>query len=358
MATNFVKCSYKEIIDLNTESNKVTAIGIHTPTGDTPRKMFPGFFKQYRKYKYSGASLAFYPIAKLPADPLQVSYDAGEPGIDPRDLANPILVHGCHGEDMGQILNKLYGDNNGISDSLNLIEGGSNIPVVGTDPWYDLMERLYYKALTDRTWKQAGVQRGFRKGGLRPLLYTLGTNHQIMPSSQLSGMVLGDDGVPKMLGGLPTTEYEIDEEDEPDLLNNAVNKSNIQFFTPRLTRLGWMDTRNVITTNTSQEIPDSWNADTLETLFAQGMVDQINWAELPNIYMLMILLPPAYKTEMYFRVVITHYFKFKGFRGISMMPEQTGVPSLVTQEWNGSGPETKTFDDLPIDPPEGGNPRA
>ena len=38
------------------------------------------------------------PAATLPADPLQVSYEAGEPTIDPRDMLNPILHKPYHGE--------------------------------------------------------------------------------------------------------------------------------------------------------------------------------------------------------------------------------------------------------------------
>lgn len=350
MASNFVKAAYREVIDLNTESNKVSAIGIHTPIGDTPRKMFPGFFQQYKKYKYKGCSIAFYPIAKLPADPLQVSYDAGEPGIDPRDLANPILVHGCHGNDMGTILNKLYGDNNSISDSVDRMDLG-NIQS-GTDAWYDMMERLYYKALTDMTWKKASVQRGFRKSGLRPLVYSLATNHQIAPSSQFpDGMFLTSKYSMGMDGGVPTSDYDVDGESDELLVNN-VNANAVQFFTPRLTRLGWMDTRMVITDTSVVDTSDAEVGD-LSKIITTGVVDQINWTELPNIYMLMVMLPPAYKTEMYFRAIVTHYFAFKGFRGISFMPEQTGVPSMFTQEWKNGGIAAKDFPDIPIDPPEG-----
>lgn len=356
MASNFVRAAYREVVDLNTESNKVSAIGIHTPTGDTPRKMFPGFFQQYKKYKYKGCSIAFYPIAKLPADPLQVSYDAGEPGIDPRDLANPILVHGCHGDDMGTILNKLYGDNNGISDSADRLDMNAiDWPYPDAGPWYQTMERLYYKALTDMTWKKASVQRGFRKSGLRPLVYSLATNHQIMPSSQYpNGMELAITGSPAMNGALPTSEYE-NEDDE--YIENGLNRSNVQFFTPRLTRLGWMDTRQVLTTTGQVDAPDIEGIDLtpLDVALNTSLVEQVNWAQLPRLYMLMVLLPPAYKTEMYFRAVVTHYFQFKGFRGISFMPEQTGVPSMYTQEWSttADGIVPKDFPDVPIDPPEG-----
>ena len=101
MATQKVYCKYQDIIDLNTVGGTVSVIGIHTPTGDTPRKMFPGFFKQYKKWKYLGCSVVGANAAQLPVDPLGVSYEAGEGNdtvADPKDILNPILFHGCHGK--------------------------------------------------------------------------------------------------------------------------------------------------------------------------------------------------------------------------------------------------------------------
>lgn len=358
MATRFVKASYQEVIDLHTESGHVTAIGVHTPTGNTPRKMFRGYFDQYKKYRYAGAKITFAPVAKLPADPLSVSYEAGEPTIDPRDLANPILVHGCHGDDMGTILNKLYGDNSAISDGFDGLDVSNTdaVPSGVTSPYYAAMERLYYKALTDRTWKKAGIQRGFTKGGLRPLLYTLATNHQILPSTLLEdgGAHVNNAGQIVVNGGVPTSNYgdAYSVDGGGYELENPVDPTRIQFFTPHLTRLGWLDTRNVITANglgtTDENISSGGSAalDGVNELVQSGLVDQINYVELPKLFMLCILLPPAYKTEMYFRAIITHYFQFKDFRGISFMPEQTGVPSYFNA--NDDLFDAATFEDVDI----------
>lgn len=60
-STNFAKASYQEIYDVNTVSNKVSIIGIHTPVGAKPRQMLSGFFTQFRKYKYLGCSVVGTP---------------------------------------------------------------------------------------------------------------------------------------------------------------------------------------------------------------------------------------------------------------------------------------------------------
>lgn len=339
MATNYVKCSYREIIDLHTEENHVTAIGVHTPTGDTPRRMFSGYFDQYKRYKYLGASIKFVPAARLPADPLQVSYGAGDADdpytIDPRDLMNPILVHGCHGNDMGTILNKLYNENNQLSDGTDVLDDG---PVNGSyAPFAELMERLYYKALTDNTWQKANVQRGFQKNGLRPLIYLMATDHQIMPSSQRNGMYFATDGHAYLPGGVPTENYSVNL--TTNVISNGVSYPSQHYFTPRLTRLGWMDTRMVTTVPASATVDNVLNPESVLSALSDMTIDQINYAELEKLFMLLILLPPAYKTEVYFRCIITHRFAFKDFRGISFMPEVTDVPSYFNANESLSDPE-------------------
>uniref|UniRef100_A0AAU6S500 Capsid protein n=1 Tax=Myotis mistacinus feces associated smacovirus 1 TaxID=3139999 RepID=A0AAU6S500_9VIRU len=263
MTTKGASFSYEEVIDLHTESDRVTVIGIHTPTGDTPRRMAPGLFSQFKKFRYLGCSVMMVPAATLPVDPLGVSYESGEvPHIDPRDMLNPILFHGCHGNDLGNILNRIYSANSVEGSDLSQIlgtdsttlwsmfnseEGTGTIP----DPGLSLLEALYYRALTDRTWQKANIQRGFKKRGLHPRVYTLATNMQLMGEALYSGRYNapapfeGDDATDPYLG---------DGFDVTDPSSNPV-----RFFTPRTQRLGWLDTRTVVGYDSKQSlgfIPD------------------------------------------------------------------------------------------------------
>jgi len=345
MATNMVRCSYQEIIDMHTESGHVTAIGIHTPTGSTPREMFSGFFDQFKKMKYLGCSLSFVPVATLPADPSQVNYEAGEPGIDPRDLVNPIMFHGCHGDDLGGILNKLYGDNDEISSALD----GIDYDGFGTTTQSALaltLHRLYYKALTDKSWKKAHPQKGFKKSGLRPLVYSLAANRQLgygMDPFNAGDMNIGSNGVVQVIGGDPTSNYPVQQQ------TNPTSAQGIQFMTPRLTSLGWIDTKSVLSSAVLLRQPSTGTAlEKLQAAIADGATRQTNYAELPKIFMGVILLAPAYKTELYFRVIINHYFAFKGFRGVSFKPEVTGVPAYYDRN-DDVFDINPTFPDLPND---------
>lgn len=348
MATNFATASYQEVVDLHTESKTVSVIGVHTPCTSTPVKMLQGFWKQFRKVKYLGCSLSLVPAARLPADPLQVSIGAGEPTIDPRDMLNPILFHGCHGDDMGAILDTLYsGESSGTSDVVRKQSDSAVLDVFSENQiGNDYVDALYYRSLTDRTWAKAHPQVGFRKSGLRPLVHQIVANRpfsQFSPddrTGKIGPTVLNSQGQPVNTGqmgvfpdgvngsfsvypspGLPDTV-------EPEGPTFEINRKNggYAFATSGLRPLGWQDTQTSVMTSlahVSQALTGNAEQD------AQKIAD--TWTKvvvpntIPKFYMGMILLPPAYKTEQWFRLQINHNFAFKGFRGISQIDDDAEV---------------------------------
>lgn len=350
MATNFATASYQEVVDLHTESKTVSVIGIHTPCTSTPVKMLGGFWKQFRKVRYLGCSLSLVPAARLPADPLQVSIAAGEPTIDPRDMLNPIMFHGCHGDDMGGILDTLYsGEVSGTSDITRKQSDSAVMDVFSENQvGNDYVDALYYRSLTDRTWAKAHPQVGFRKSGLRPLVHQIVANRpfsQFSPDARYGslGPLVSEDG-PKSTGQIGThtvgTGYEqsIGVLTSPGLpeTNTVENETNFTigrdgisgyaFATSGLRPLGWQDTQTSLMT-TSGYVSEPLNGNAQQD--AQKIAD--TWTKvvvpntIPKFYMGMILLPPAYKTEQWFRLQINHNFAFKGFRGISMIDDDTQV---------------------------------
>lgn len=349
MATNFATASYQEVVDLHTESKTVSVIGIHTPNTSTPVKMLGGFWKQFRKVKYLGCSISLVPAARLPADPLQVSIGAGEPTIDPRDMLNPIMFHGCHGDDMGAILDTLYsGEALGTSDIVRKQSDSAVLDVFSENQvGNDYVDALYYRSLTDRTWAKAHPQVGFRKSGLRPLVHQIVANRpfsQFSPDDRtgdIPPVSLNSDGVPKSTGqfgpyspsqgsfaaypspGLPDTN-EVDTETNFVIGNGGAG--GYAFATSGLRPLGWQDTQTSLMT-TSQYVSDplTGNAEQDAQKIADTWTKVVVPNTIPKFYMGMILLPPAYKTEQWFRLQINHNFAFKGFRGISMIDDDTKV---------------------------------
>lgn len=351
MATNFATASYQEVVDLHTESNTVSVIGIHTPNTSTPVKMLGGFWKQFRKVRYLGCSLSLVPAARLPADPLQVSIAAGEPTIDPRDMLNPIMFRGCHGDDMGSILDTLYsGESGGTSDVVRKQSDSAVLDVFSENQvGNDYVDSLYYRALTDRTWAKAHPQIGFRKSGLRPLVHQLVANRpfsQFSPDDRASSIgptVIRSNGSPANAGqmgpkGTDTSDVDnwisvlptpgLPDTVEPQGPTFEINAKHNGYAlaTSGLRPLGWQDTQTCLMTTSayvSQAL--TGNAEQDANKIADVWTKVLAPNTIPKFYMGMILLPPAYKTEQWFRLQINHRFAFKGFRGISMIDDDPEV---------------------------------
>lgn len=310
-ATRYARASYSEVYDLHTEMGKTTLLGIHTPVTNRWQKYLSGFCEQFKRFRYRGASVSFVPVATLPADPLQVSYEAGEPTIDPRDLMNPIIHCGMRGESMGNYLDEIFHMN--ISDRLNALDVAN---VDNANVLSDL-EATYYTALSSPMFKKSHPQQGFRKSGLHPMVYGISTNrpYNYAVGDTITGNNTGD-SYPTMgfasgnsvLGTAAKSSYTFDDESMTNIVvaqsqfgapnNNSDFREIGQFFTNKLHSLGWLDTLQNYTA----------------TVTGLGRFTHANLTGLPKVYMYFIMLPPAYKTEMYFRVVIRHFFEFSGFR--------------------------------------------
>lgn len=196
MVTQFIKnATYKEIYDIHTDSESTSILTLHTPINSFPRAMLGGFFKQYRKFRYRGATIRMVPAARLPADPEQISYEAGEMGIDPRDMLNPVLFHGYSGESLGTFLNNF--NVAGGQKKQQQVSVGGNYDTFVNDGWFGnsvdkasffdqanamdwrsaYLHRLYYESLGDNSFRKIRPQSGFRKF-LYPLVYELATTTQ------------------------------------------------------------------------------------------------------------------------------------------------------------------------------------
>lgn len=352
MTTQRVSASYQEIIDLHTESDKVSILGFHTPANAQPVYLLKPFWEAYQKVRYRGCSMSLVPAARLPVDPAQVGYDAGEYPIDARDMLNPILFHGCHGDDLGAILNQFYSGEGGydtdlncdiermFSDSLdhNLVHSNR----VGNAAVY---ESLYYRSLTDSSWLKAHPQRGFRKN-MRPMVYRVAVNTPLNPvaggqanrnplvalesdewdtvddgeRSVAGRSVLGHNGSNSYLSGsaMPGLQTTSGDATAGYKVSNAATYTHIQWMTPGIRPLGWIDTRQPTSGNGSQ-VNVTGSAQTDAERIA-SLYDSVNgrYCFIPKVFMGVCMLPPAYKTQQYFRIVINHHFDFAKYRGTSM----------------------------------------
>lgn len=312
MATNYVTAKYQEIYDLGTQAGKTTILGIHTPDDGNVYNMLSGFFDQFRKYRYRGCSVSMVPAAQLPADPLQVSFEAGALTCDPRDLLNPILFHGCHGEELNEILDTVYYKGTAPSSVREL--------QVNTQ----VSEASYYAALSDPSFRKFGIQQG-AKVSLKPMVHPLAVTQPIehSDSNYMYSYLNGGATVSGSVNGLKTGDIERmsgGEDTETDGFRNLRDLVELQvtgaglpaastyvsptksIFSNGLRPLSWLPTWHFV----------PYAGTNLST--ANRVTDvNIETTRLPLLYMGLFILPPSYTQEMYFRLIITHYFEFKDF---------------------------------------------
>lgn len=285
-ATNYAQAQYQEVYDLGTKDGKMTIIGLHTPTGGKPRAMLDGFFKQFRKFCYKGMSVTMIPAAQLPADPLAVGYEAGELQIDPRELVNPILFHGTHGDSLNMALDQCF-KNTGFAHTT------PSTDITEAEMSEGFNQDAYYAALSDPTFKKFGIQQGVRLKGLHPLVHPVALTRSLVPNADNlnTGLLWNTSG--GIIGGMDQIwNGSTDAEGNPNINTNISN----QFFTTGVRKLGWLPTRTFYKTarTGTDELPG-------------------NITYLPKLFMGVLILPPSYRVEQYFRMVITHYFCFKDF---------------------------------------------
>lgn len=305
MATNRVIANYQEIIDISTKSNELTIVGIHTPQGYASRSMLDGFWRQYRKVKYLGCSLSMVPSATLPADLSGVSLDANQPGIDPREPVNPIMFHGAHGESLSTALNVIY-QRGGFDFSSASVDFES---IDFSD--LNLVERMYYAALSDNSFRKFMPQQGVRIRNMYPLVWRKVTNQYLGPTTDYF-----DDGRVSSVDNVESVGYRSD-----DVFNGTINSdgsmaTNVREvfeFSNGVSRLGFIPTKSF------------------------GSDGTVKLNRIPLCYMGVLLLPPSYKTIQYFRLVLNHSFVFSDFTTALAFAEvaaPTGPPIEYNLEYN------------------------
>nr|QDM14426.1 capsid protein [Porcine associated porprismacovirus] len=335
-----VKASVMEIYDLQTQVGKGTVLKVHTPTGNNIKRHLLGHFLQYKQFKYLGAKLSLVPASTLPVDPTGLSYDAGDTTVDPRDMVNPILWKHYHGESM--LTDALYDEElnnyNSINDNPYEFNGSAvgrelyNVAGSGT------IDAVYPKALMDVSFKKAGIQSGFSTF-IKPFVYNVVNAKQMLPYTDTStsakyfsgaNPIVKNPPVANPIRGNNNGDLAGVYENEYDSNGTVKYSTNFvpELFTNRLTPLGWMDTvqrihKNVDGGNSTAISPDVLS----DAKYGQMALQPF----LPNIPMLYILMPPAYKTEFYFRLIVKHYFAFKGFRSAFSVdsPSSAGIVNNI-----------------------------
>lgn len=299
MVNQKIHATYTETYDLNTSINEMSILAIHTPQATSLKKMFKGFFEQYKKFKVLGCNLSMQCASQLSLDPLQIGLDGGV--ADPRDVLNPILFKACTGESLNILLDQIYNKNLESSPSQHSSIGEHLLS--STDNPID----LYYQMLADDTFRRSHPMRGLEISGLVPMV------HKIVSTQPFkwSGVSSGGDSQPRLransvLGfGSPSGE-------DPRSQNNVVNPS--VFVSNGITPMPAMDT---CVSRVVKTIPNSALDVSVGTTIEQPMGNNnAMWFidDVPRVYMGVIILPPSILVRLFYRLTIVWHIEFYQFR--------------------------------------------
>lgn len=356
--TQEIYARYTELYDISTDIGKNVHYKIHTPTGVSHMRKLAGLYKQFKEYKYLGATIAWVPITTLPKDLMGVGYEAGEDTVDPRDLINPILHKGYKGESLiTDFLSEraLWSENPDATDAgwqgdtyggtesrIKRMTESGGVSKIGLEDGgqpsdNDIIRGMYYTSLTDSEWAKAHPREGFYKE-LFPLVRTLASTARIGPT----GVEQNNQAVPwenndivkkvdRDINTLHTTTENIGTQnlrpEESNIPNNGLNfvgtagvfgNKNYQsinqtdVFTHEFERLGWMETSGKGNLGGTLFASKAEN----NTIGRPAYTTDLDLNRMPKVYMYLVQTPPAYKTKQYYRMSITHSFAFRKFRQV------------------------------------------
>ena len=280
MVNNIVHAVYSETYDLNTAVGELSLLGIHTPQAPQLKKMFAGFFQNYKKFRILGCNLKMVCASQQALDPSQLGLEAGQ--VDPRDILNPILFKACTGEHMNMLLDQIYSD-------LSNIGSGSVSQNVGTP---SAAVDTYYQLLADDSFRKSHPQAGLEVLHLLPMV------HKIVSTRPFSynGARAHPQGTATGVGPKRDDIYGAEQ----------VASAGQQFYSQEnylvsngVTPMPWLDTA----------VPRS-------VAGQDGNDYQIMYyaEQVPRVYMGVIVLPPAILQRLFFRLTIVWHVEFRDFR--------------------------------------------
>lgn len=301
MVNNVVNATYTETYDLNTALGELSLLGVHTPQSVALKKMFKGFFENYKKFKIISCDIAMVCATQQSLTPDQVGIEESAGLVDPRDILNPILFKACTGESLNVLLNQIYNRSEEVNTGDEL-DSSSIAQHVDTR---DEALGSYYTLLSDDSFRKEHPQRGLVVTGLRPMVHRVVTTQPFKWNGTSSTIV--PEGVPAIGGygtgagpddiGAPPCGF-----GAPSGTNNPVNGFDPQnpnvFVSNGLTDMPWLDT--------------TFDATEPGIESATPYTATIN--NVPRVYVGCIVLPPALLQRLFFRMRIRWHIAFRDFR--------------------------------------------
>lgn len=265
---NLTAQRFEWFLDMSTSTEGLQVLKI-TCGGKTVKQRLAPFFQAYKMYKLGAVSIRMIPASTLPVDPTGLSYEAGENTVDPRDQFNPGLVRITNGED--------FYDSAEINNA-------------------DIAEAVYHNMLLDERWYKFNLQSGMKRTAY-PRFWQVGQLHQ--------------DSFPGATVNYPT--FKFDDDGVPSFDSTSTYQYNMFSQGSSISRANNSDPRGLFQTGTYE--PMGWMpTDAYYGTFGPSGYENKHYpgyAPVPEVELMKIILPKAYKTKFFYRIYVeeTVYFK-------------------------------------------------
>lgn len=281
MVNNVVNATYVETYDLKTTIGKITIMGIHTPTALSLKKMYKGFFEQYKKIKINSCDIVGVCASTQSLTPNEVGMEAGK--TSPREVLDPILFKACTGENLNLLLDQIYGTSGSDIGSIHRMESATDAD-------------RYYAMLADDTFRKFHPQGGVRVSSLKPFVHKVA-------STQPFKWEVGGNNVPNIgntsSSGAGNQTYGTGFGGS----NGSAAQVPSVFISNGIEPMPWLET----TFEGTEEIIDGEGA-------TETVVSTVLATNIPRCYCGVLVLPPAEYTSLYFRFSVRWHVSFKDFR--------------------------------------------
>lgn len=262
--TQFFRAKFQSFMDIHTMKDEMQIISI-SAGGKNLLARCPNQFSAFKYYRIGNISAKLVPASTLPVDPTGLSYGEGEQTVDPRDQLTPGMMRITNGEDVFEDLTGMSAEN---------------------------QHKLYNSMMLDPRWFKWMLQRGVKRHAT-PRYWTIGQLHQdkwpgsVVNYPRITGAGTDDQAL------LGTGSAEV-----TSVISNRVAATGTigsseygLFQTGHKGVLGWLPTDGM----------QSFSYGSPEFLMASP----------PEIEVMKIILPPAYKTEYYYRLYISETVYFR-----------------------------------------------
>lgn len=324
MVNQTIHATYTETYDVNTLLNELSLLAIHTPQAPALKRMFHGFFEQYKKVKILGCNFKMVCATKQDLDPTLAGSGVGQ--IDPRNVLNPILFKACTGEHIDALCDQIYNQGQEIAPTNALVSGSISQHVDIKASAVD----AYYSLLADDSWRKEHPQRGITVMGLRPMVHKVVTTQPFKWSvGRRSSSIDGSFDAPLMTGAVSPSSGSTAGGFGAQSGARAVDADPVNpsvFVSNGLTEMPWLDTSYTkVSTFTDGSGQESVNRKV--SLLA---------ANIPRVYMGCLVLPPSIgenSANLYYRIQVNWHILFKDFRPVQdLLALETSAPILIESD--------------------------